>query len=78
MQLPSHIMYRQKLHFIAYKSVSLFSMINVYTLSFEHLKKVGVRATMDSRLEEQISVIKFLHLEGEKPCHIFKDCRKYF
>ena len=38
---------------------------------FEPLNKVGVKAIMDSKLEEQRSVIKFLLLEGEKPCHIF-------
>ena len=41
------------------------------TPSFEHLNKVGVRAAMDSNLEEQRSIIKFLLLDGEKPCHIF-------
>ena len=63
-QLPTHIIHRWKLHFMAYKLVSLFSMRIVYTQSFEHLNKVGVRATMDSKLEEQKSVIKFLLLEG--------------
>ena len=65
MQLSTHIICVLKLHFIAHKSVSLFSMRSVYTLSFDHLHKVGVRATMDSELDEQISVIKFLVLEGE-------------
>ena len=32
---------------------------------------------MDSKLEEQRSVIKFLLLEGEKTCHIFIS-RSYF
>ena len=39
---------------------------------------MGVRATMDSKQGEQRSVIKFLLLECEKPCHIFKDCRNFF
>ena len=52
-------------------------MSNKYILehikwSAEHLNKVGIRATMDSLLEEQRSVIKFLFLEGEKYCHIFQ------
>ena len=33
---------------------------------------------MDSKLEEQRSEIKFLLLEGEKPCHIFQRLRKVF
>ena len=52
-----------KLHFIAYKLVSLFSMRSMYTQSFEHLNKVGAMATMDSKLEEQRSVIGILHTE---------------
>ena len=56
-QLPKHIIHEQK---IADKSVSLFSMRNVYTQCFEHLNKLGVRATMDYKLEKQRSVIKFL------------------
>ena len=48
----------------------------MYTQSFEHFNKVGVRATMDSKLEGQRSVIKFRHLEGEKPCHIFQRVQK--
>ena len=51
MQLLTHIIHKRKLHFIAYESVSLFSMRSVYTRSFEHLNKAGVRATMDSELE---------------------------
>ena len=52
-------------------------MSNNYILSHikwsaEHLNKVGIRATVDSMLEEQRSVIKFLFLEGEKYCHIFQ------
>ena len=50
---------------------NLFSVRSVYTLSFERLNKVDVRSTMNSMLEEQRSVIKFLLLEDEKPCHIF-------
>ena len=46
-QLPTHIILRQKLHLIVYQFVSLFLMRSVYTRSVEHLKKVGVRATMD-------------------------------
>ena len=42
-------------------------MKSVYTQSFEHLNKVGVRATLDSKLQEQRSVLKFLLLESEKP-----------
>ena len=64
-QLPTHIMHKWKLDFIAYKSVSLFSLRSVDAQSFEHLDKVGVRATMDAKLEEQRFVIKFLPLEGE-------------
>jgi hypothetical protein len=33
---------------------------------------------MDSLLEEQRSVIKFLIAEGEKPCHIFHRLKKDF
>ena len=36
-QLPTHIIHERKLHFIAYKSVSLFSMRSPYTGSFEVL-----------------------------------------
>ena len=43
----------------------------MFTRSFEHLNKVDVRDTMDSRLEKQRYVIKFLRLEGEKSCYIF-------
>ena len=50
----------------------------MYTGSFEHLNKLGVRATMESTLEEQRSVIKILLLEGEKPCHIFQRLQKSF
>ena len=32
----------------------------MYTQSFEHLNKVGARDTMDSKLEEQRSEVKFL------------------
>ena len=46
-QLPTHIIHEQKLCFIIFKSVNLFSVRNVYTQSFEHLNKVAVRA-MDS------------------------------
>ena len=54
-------------------------MRSVYTQSFEHLNKLGVRATIDSKLEEQRTVINFLVLEGEKPCHIFsKIAEKFF
>ena len=69
----------QKLHFIDGKLVSLFSICSVYTQSFEHLNKVGVRATMDSKLEEQRSVlIKILLLKGEKPSHSFQRLQKSF
>ena len=71
-QLPTHI------HFMTFKLVSLFSVRNMYTPSFEHLNKVGVRATMDSKLEEQRSIIKPLLLEGEKPCHSFQRLKKMF
>ena len=55
------------------------SMRSVYTqISFEHLNKVGVRTTMGSKLKEQRSVIKFLLLEGEKPCHIFQRLQRSF
>ena len=69
-QLLTHI-----IHFMAYKSVSLFLMRS--TLSFEHLM-VGARATMDSELEEQTSATEFLLLEGEKPCHIFQKVAVFF
>ena len=78
MQLPTHIIHERKLPFIAYKSVSLFSMRGVHTQNFEHLNKVGVRATLDSKLEEQRSVIKFLLLEGEKHCHFSKAADFFF
>ena len=77
-QLPTHFIHERKQHFIAYKSVSLFLMRSVYTRSFEHVNKEGIRDTMDSKLEEQRSIIKFLFLEGDKPCHIFKKCRLFF
>ena len=67
-----HILYMSKNIFIAYKLVSLFLMKSVYTQSFEHLNKVGVRAAMNSKLEKWRSVIKFLILDGEKPFHIFQ------
>ena len=70
-QLLTHIDER-KLHLIAYKSISLFLV-----RSFVHLNKVGVRATIVSKLKEQRS-IKFLLFEGEKHCHIFKGGRKVF
>ena len=71
----THSIHEQKLYFIAYKSVGLFSVRSVYTQSFEHLNKLGVRATMDSKLEEQRTVINSLVLEGEKTLpHFFKDC----
>ena len=70
-QLPTRIIHEQKLHFIAYKSVSLLSVRSVYTRTFEHWNKVGVRATMDYKLKEWRSVIKFLILRGtcKKFCH---------
>ena len=74
LQLFTHSIYEQKLHFITYKSVSLFAIRCMYTQSFEHLNKVGLRATMDSELEEQRS--KFLLLEDEKLCHIFQRLQK--
>ena len=77
-QIPAHIIHEQKLHFIAYKSVSLFSVRSTYTRSFEHLNKVGVGATMKSKLQEQRSVIQFLLLEGGKPCHIFQRLQEFF
>ena len=63
MQLPIHIIHERKLHFIAYKSAISFLMRNVFTRSFEHLNKIGVRVSI--KLEEQRSVIKSLLLEGE-------------
>ena len=77
-QLPTHIIYERKLHFVAYKSVRLFSVRSVYTRRFEHLNKVGVRATTDAKLEKQRAVIKFLLLEVKKPCHIFQRLQKSF
>ena len=53
-------------------------MRSVYIQSFEHLNKVGFRAIMNSKLEEQKSVTKLLLLEVEKPCHIFSRMKKSF
>ena len=53
-QLPTNIILKRKLLFIAYKSASIFLMRSVSTRSFEHLNKVGIRATMDSKVEAQI------------------------
>jgi hypothetical protein len=39
---------------------------------------IGVSSIMDSLLEEQRSVIKFLVAEGEKPCYIFQRLKKDF
>ena len=75
-QLPTCIIHEQKLHFIPYKSASLFSVRTVFTQSFEHLNKVSARATMNSK--EHSSVIKFLLLKGEKPCYIFQRLQKSF
>ena len=60
-QLPTRILHGQKLHFIAYKSVSLFLIRNEDTRSFEHFIKIGVSATMNTKLEKQ-RLIKFLLL----------------
>ena len=38
-QLPTCIIHEKKLHFMAYKSVTLFSLRSVYTRSFEHLMR---------------------------------------
>ena len=78
MQLPTHIIQERKLHFIAYELFNLFSMIPVNTQRFKHLNKVDVWANIDSELEEQRSVIRFLISEGKNPFHIFKSCRKVF
>ena len=48
LHVPTHIMHEQKLYFIVYNSVSLFSKRSVYTRSFKNLNKVGVRVTIDS------------------------------
>ena len=40
--------------------------------------KVGVKSTLDSKLEKQRSVIKVLLLEDDKPCHIFQRLQKSF
>ena len=50
-------------------------MRSAHTRSLEHLNKAGVRATLDSKLEEHRSVIKFLLFEGAT---FFKGCRNYF
>ena len=42
-RLSTDIKHEQKLHFVAYKLVSLFSVRSMYTQSFEHLNKVVVR-----------------------------------
>ena len=48
-------------------------------ICFEHLNKLGVRATMDSKLEEHRSVIQFLFLEGKKTLlHFSKVAEKFF
>jgi hypothetical protein len=39
---------------------------------------IGVSSIMDSLLEEQRSVIKFLVAKGEKPCHIYQRLKKEF
>jgi hypothetical protein len=39
---------------------------------------IGVSSIMDSLLEEQRSVIKFLVAESEKPCHIFQGLNEDF
>jgi hypothetical protein len=39
---------------------------------------IGVSSIIDSLLEEQRSVIKFLVAEGEKPCNIFQRLKKRF
>ena len=57
---------------------SVFLMRSVYTQNFEHLNKVGIWATMDSKLEEQRAVIKFLLLEGERPCQFFQRLQTSF
>ena len=72
-----HMLYMSKnyIFFFAYISVSFFLMRSAYTRSLEHLNKAGVRATLDSKLEEQRSVIKFLLFEGVT---FFKGCRNDF
>ena len=64
------------IRFIAYNAVILFSMRSAYTRRFEQLNKICDEATMDSKLEEQRPVIKFLLSESEKPCHIFQKMQK--
>ena len=50
----------------------------MYTERCDHSKKIGGRATMDSKLEDQRSIIKFLLLGGEKPCNIFQRLQTSF
>ena len=50
-QRPIHVIHEQNPYFFAYKSVSI-SMKSIYTRKFDHLKKIGVRATKDSKLAE--------------------------
>ena len=78
-QLPTHILHERKLHFIAYKSIRVFSIRSVHARSFELLNKVDFRATADSKLEEQsFCNKKNLLLEGEKHCHNFQRLQKRF
>lgn len=51
-------------------------MAVAFTQMFGHSYLIGVSAIKHSKLKEQRSVIKFLSVEGEKPCHIFRDFRK--
>ena len=53
-------------------------MRSMYTRSIEHLNEAGVRATMDSKVEEQRSVIKFLLLEHEKALPHFSKVAAFF
>ena len=47
------------------------SMRRVFTLTFEHFNKVAIRATMDSKLDEQRTVIQILNLDCKNLYHIF-------
>ena len=53
-------------------------MRSVYTQNSEHLNKLGVRATMDSKLEEQRSVLNACFQRVKNLASFFKGCRNVF
>ena len=52
--------------------------INESMVYEDHLNEVGVRAAIDSKLEEHRSVIKVLRLEGKKKLATFFKVAKNF